>query len=326
MGPLVLGQPRREILRILREQGLEFESDGDDDEDSELFVEAMDSHLVFSSDEPKRLTRMDIDDDRLRFGPMQVHGKRLHEIVDLFQVPSSETLWCNHYEDDVVGETAKRLARTYSDRELIESGTLWITTLGLGLTVYLGEIETVHLCDPEHVPHFGSGQWTQEQRVLSETYQVKDEVPKQRIDPPKRRRLAGVILLVGFVMAMGCLVWQAMALQAQWNNAQETRATVVSVNPPPPAAFPDEYTLSYRDNLDAPHQVVYRSNQILGLPAVGDEVTLRFLVESPDKPLLEHQSRDVGFDFAMPYGIAILATYWILNLVVTVVPAIISRR
>ncbi|MDZ4847946.1 MAG: hypothetical protein SGI77_01505 [Pirellulaceae bacterium] len=320
MGPLVLGLPRSQIYQILEalKYDVDLEADMQEDlgdDDPGLYLDDIETTFSFTRHSPYALSRMDIDDRRLRFGPMQVHGKPVHQIVELLKIPPAETLWCDFYEDEEQAKAGQRTEKPKSDTDLLMFGTLWITSLGLGLSLGRGEIETVHLCDPERSPRIGTGQWTVEQRRLSEAGMANES----KVAPVKPNPLSR-LLLVCMTIAMGALVWRAIDLQSQWNNVPDVAATVISTNPPPPEPFPTEYVLGYVDSSGGEHEIAVRSLDIYGLPAMGAEVNVRFLPDAPDKPLTHSKHRDVGFDLAMPYGIAIFAIYWSLNLVIAFLP------
>ena len=147
MGQLVLGTEFEPLLEVLRENSI----DGDRltlDRSGKIPLPEIGTHLFFSQSRPQTLTRIDVADERLRFGSLSVIGKRAHEIVGLFRVPRKETLWCSLENE---GETSDLIAKgntTGQSRELLAQGTIWITRLGLGLTLRDGLVTTVHLCDP----------------------------------------------------------------------------------------------------------------------------------------------------------------------------------
>lgn len=314
MGPFVLGLTRIQVVQILRELKLDTE-EVQDNRVRGLYVDEIETMLVFSSDSLPLLKRIDVEDERLRFGPLEVLGKPVHEIVQLLKVPPSETLWCDYYEEEEQADGEAKNAKNTSDRDLVRWGTLWITSLGLGLSLHNGVITMVHLCDPEHSPRFGTGQWTKSQRLLSEVGE-RDETAEPLFSPRKLNPLS-VLLNIGLIVAFGLLIWRAIELQKKWSEAPDVVATIIAVKPPPPEPFPDEATLSYSDTSGREHQVVFGRTDYYGIAKIGDEINIRFLPEEPEKPLGPSRFRDVGFDFALPYGIVILAAYSVLQLMIS---------
>jgi len=84
-GPLVLGTEFETLLDVLRENSI----DGARltlDRSGKVPLPEFRTHLFFSQARPQTLTRIDVADERLRFGSLSVIGKRAHEIVGLFKV------------------------------------------------------------------------------------------------------------------------------------------------------------------------------------------------------------------------------------------------
>ena len=189
MGPLVLGTAYESLLEALRTQGI----DTDRlmlDRAGKVVIAEVSTQLVFSSMNPRTLERVDISDQRLRFGSLVVIGKRVHEIIGIFKLSRKATLWCNldPNVDIVAHSTLAHNAQgntTQQSRELLARGTIWIPKLGLGLTLCDGLVATVHLCDPAYSPRVGTGSWTKEQQMLSE---VRELPPASSIPTETRRK------------------------------------------------------------------------------------------------------------------------------------------
>lgn len=315
MGPLVLGTDVESLRSVLRENQIEVDRMALHTA-SKITLPDVGVHVVFSQTNPRTVVRIDISDERLRFGSLAVIGKRAYEIVGLFKVPRKETLWCNI---DNVGDSTTVVVdgnTNANSRELLARGTIWITGMGLGLKLRDGLVETVHLCDPGQSPQSGSGPWTKEQQRLSEVR----ELPAASIVPIQRKRnsvsILNVLIHVVLVVAIGALVTWAIQLQRRWDAATDVRATVVALDPPPPHVLPNDITVSFRDSEGNERRQTLGHMQFMMTPKLGEEVNVRFLPDSPNKVLGPVAFRDVGFETAMPYGIRILATYSIVQLVI----------
>ena len=188
MGPLVLGAAYESLLEALRTQGI----DTDRlmlDRAGKVVLPDVSTQLIFSSMNPRTLERIDVSDQRLRFGSLVVIGKRVHEIIGIFKLSRKATLWCNLDPDaDTLAHSTlacnSQGSTTQQSRELLARGTIWIPKLGLGLTLRDGLVATVHLCDPVHSPRVGTGSWTKEQQMLSEVR----ELPPASLMPTETRR------------------------------------------------------------------------------------------------------------------------------------------
>ena len=316
MGPLVLGLPRNEIIGLLRDKWRgEIDREELDEflelDDNEFYIDAIETNLFFSSDSQQTLKRLDISDDRVVFGSMRIIGKPLHEVVTLLNVPASETLWCDFYEDDEQADAALNKPASKSDRLLLAAGTLWIRSLGLGLTVIRGKIDCIHLCNPEDSPRYGSGTWNDQQQALSEIgFQSKSMLKNAKSSAPTSIMIR--LLFLAMVIAIGSVIWKGLRMQQEWDREPDEQATVVAKDPPPPQPFPEIYTLSYKDKNGLAHQATFRAVDIYGVPEIGAQVPIRFLPDAPDKPLTHVHLDNVGIDYIIPRCIAIAALYVVL--------------
>ena len=313
MGPLVLGTEFEPLIEVLRENRIDVDR-LTLDRSGKVPVPKIGTHLVFSQTSPRTLIRIDVSDERLRFGSLSVIGKRAHEIVGLFKVPRKETLWCKIENEVETSDLVAHGTPTANSRELLARGTIWITGLGLGLTLRDGLVETVHLCDPAQSPRSGSGPWTKEQQRLSEVR----ELPAASTTPTQRNResILNALIHLALFASIGTLIWWAIQLQRRWDAAIEVSALVVALAPPPPNVLPNTVTVSFNDADGTERRQTLGHMQFLMTPKLGDEVNVRFLPDSPDQVLGPVAFRDAGFETALPYGIGILAVYSVLQLAV----------
>lgn len=322
MGPFSFGMTLTQVAQILKDHQLDKDMVVDE-EDSEIYFDDLEMTFAFSQDGSKVLRRIDIDDDRMRFGDMDVHFKPVHEIVALFGVPESETLWCDHYDEAEQREfeLGQEVPERESDDDLLRRGTLWITSLGLGMTLVSGDVYTVHLCDPDHVPRYGTGTWTAAQCESSKKGVEPIKVPSVE----KGSRLTGILTLL-MIAAMAILAWKAIGIQKRWDELPEVKSLVVARNPPPPEPFPREFTVAYTDAAGNERQATFPDRDILGLPNIGEEILIKYMPESPDKPLPYVRYRDIGADFAMPIGFTIFGVYVVLQFLVSIASLLFGRR
>ncbi len=320
MGPFLLGLPRSEVTAIVRLLGFKIDSTLEGN-DAKLYVEEMDSTLVFSAQSPQTLERIDVCDWRIRFGSLDVYDTPIHELVFLLKVSPTETLWCDCEEFDRQREYAEQVQDDETtDQDLIQSGTLWFTTLGLGVSLDRGTVNEVHVCDPELSPRFGTGSWTESQRVLSiEVRRVSQSGSAVRLN--KKNPLV-TLWFVGLLVAFGGVIWRSFELQKRWSNAPNVFATVIAVDPPPPEMFPHDFTLSYLDSSGLNHEVQFNGHDYSGHVKVGDEIAVRFMHEAPDKPIGPNHFSDRGLDYASPRIIAIGVVYAFSHLLLLFAPAI----
>jgi hypothetical protein len=320
MGPLELGAERGEVLRRLAEAGMEQE----DDEDDWLWVEEMDAELNFKTTKPQTLYEIVIEDDRPHFGSQVVIGRRVHEIVELLQIPDSETLW-RLEGNNVRQQAAAREDVPANDKELLSRGTLWIAALGLGLSMVDGEIDTLRLRKPEDAPRRGLGTLSSAQRELSKRNDLDEYLATPVAGERRRGRWYQGWLTVALALALGLLVARAFDYQRRWNEAPVVEGEVIAVNPPPPDPFPSELTVAYRDQAGGEHQTVFRLADVYATRAVGEKVEVRYLPSAPEEPMGPAQYRDAGFVKYLPWGIGLMGVYCVLQVVGSLV-GMVGRR
>ncbi len=330
LGPVSLAMEYDQLRQVLCDHHI----DADNlllDRSGILAVPEMNSQLLFSHTEPRILRQIDVNDDRIRFGGLPVIGKRVHEILGMFKASRKETLWSNDGRSDGDSHASQSGEMATASRDLLASGTLWITSLGLGMTLRDGLIASVHLCDPADSPSVGLGPWTKEQQRLSEVREMPvssgsihgETMVDQTIF---RRYLERSILLMAMFVSSGFVLWWGVSLQRSWDAVPDVPAVVAAVDPPPPAFFPDKITVTFTDSAGAERRQNLDHTQFLTTPKLGDEVNVKFLPDSPEMVLGPVGYRDVGFNTAFPYGMGLLAIGSTLQLVVLSTTAARRRK
>jgi hypothetical protein len=311
IGVIELGATRDEVACRLAEKNIVLEGEAEDDR---LWIEELDAELRFKTTQPPVLWEILVEDDRLRFASLSVIGKRLAEIVDLLGVSDAETLWRLERNDESGAENGALVPEfPTTDNMLLDRGTLWIPTLGLGLGMAGGEITTVRLRKPEESPKRGLGPLTPAQRELSARQDLSGYLLRRGRPISRRASVVPGALGSALAAALALLFWEAIGYQRQWNNAPVVEGRVIAVKPPG-ATFPDEFTIAYRDLTGGEHQVVFKPADVYVLREVGEKVEVRFLPETPDQPLGPARVRDAAFLKYAPWGIGIVAVYLVLQL------------
>lgn len=205
MGPLKLGTEYKAVLQNLQEQRIDVDR-LTLDRSGELSIPELGTRFQFSEATTPTLIRIDVEDNRIRFGPLSVIGKRAHEIIGLFKVPRKETSWSNLESNDASFDASLERNTNTMSRELLARGTIWIPSLGLGLSLRDGLVETVHLCDPAYVPQSAHGPWTKEQQRLSE---VRELPPASIASTTKTSStfLVKILIPLFLILSIGILFW-----------------------------------------------------------------------------------------------------------------------
>ena len=317
LGPLALGLPRAEIFRRATEAGLEVPAN--DEVSTSVYYDDAEIELHFRPEAPHRLWQIVVADERVRFGGQPVVERPLVEIVDLLKIPADETLWRRGDDADRLPEEEPAAAGNLADEERLSSGTLWITTLGLGIEQYYGEIYSIWLRQPADSPRTGFGQWTVAQRKLAADPDLAAKIARARREPPQPTNYWVWIVNVLAVITAGWLVLATLRLQQRWNEAVVVEGVVVAVDPPPPEPFPDRVTVAYVDTKGVRRETLLKRADFYAASGIGDKMEIRYLLEAPDKPLGPARIREIAFDFAVPRVIGLFGMYLVLQLVAGVV-------
>lgn len=308
IGVFRLGLPRNEILEILKERALESEALPGG---KSVYVLDMDIELHFRAEPPFHLNLIEVHDERARFGTLKIMWDFPHNLFA--SIPSEGTLWFDDLAQ--INRTLPKspLPRNSTDEQLLSGGTVWMKDLGVGFKLTHGKITTLYLCDPADLPQIGLGEFTGAQRHLSERMQLASfRTPTART--PLAERAFKVSLLLITLCFIAFFGWRAWEEKKRWDNASEVQAEVVSVWPAPPDPFPSRFQLSYRDQSGKTHEVELEASDFYGTPQVGDELSLRYLPESPQTPLGPTKFRDVAFDQFVPYLLGAIGVYFVLHI------------
>jgi hypothetical protein len=324
MGPLELGTERSIILARLREMKVEVETD--EDEPTWTYLDEIDTQLTFSADPPQRLVQIEVDDDRVRFGTLPVLGEPVHKIVEFLQIPPAETLW-RPGEDPALSMPGQDgpLPEAKSDDELLHSGTLWITTLGLGLSLWRGDVDAVYLRQPQDSPRSGLGQFSSEQVELMQSGGPRLKQATAPEEAPEPSSWFRTFYRWAFFLIFILLGWQAVRYQQRWNAAPTTEGTIVAVKPPPPDVFPVEFTVAYQDQQGKEHQALFSLSDVNESRRVGDKVDVRYLADDPDVAMGLASSRDAVIITFIPWVVGLVIAFVALQFVPWIAEYVISK-
>ena len=320
LGDIELGALRGDLLEQLRDAGIEWEADADDPH--HVDVAEMELQLTFHDGDPPRLIQIAVQDERVQFGSQPVIGCRLHKLTTLLDVRQDETVWrIDDDPDDSLASDAPSPRAPAADLDLLESGTLWIRPLGLGLDLWRGEIREVYLRQPEHVPTTGQGRLTTKQLDWSRREDLAGAFGNAHSPEARTRRRFRFIAGATLFALTGAIVWQAATHQRRWHAAPTVEAEVIAAGPGGPETIPTDFVVSYRDHNGVEHQASVGLADVYVPRAVGEKVELRYLPEEPGRPLGPSRAKDEAFSRFFPWVIAGLVGY----LVVLICEAVVWR-
>ncbi|MFO0924186.1 MAG: DUF3592 domain-containing protein [Pirellulales bacterium] len=310
LGPFQLNSSREDVLQQLKAKDLDFEED--DEDPTIIHVFDLEVILYFAETPSQPLVLIVAEDERVRFGTLKVLGDFPHNILGMMQIPETETVWCDDLNVITKGLPITEPGKRASDQELLDKGTLWISTIGIGLGLYKGAIVSLHLCDPSLSPPPGNGGFSSDQRHLSERMQLasfKKEVSKRH--PMQTLVSLGLLLIaIGIGAYFGKQAWDSQQL---WDNAPEVEGEVIAVWPPPPEPFPSKLTVQYADSKGELHQVEWGNQDVYVTSKVGEKVTVKYLKDSPEIALGPAKLQDVGFNQFTPYLLGTFVIFFTLH-------------
>lgn len=325
-GPVVLGQPRPQVVEELTKAGMDVE---DEQGEETIYLFDPEFELTFAAEEPANLLQIVIEDADLQVGGLPLLKTTLDQALLAVQINAfEEAFW--RMEDEPsdslpanIDPTAEK-SPAPSPQQLIAEGTLWIPSLGLGLVMWKGIVSKVALRQPQDSPPAGVAPLTEQQLELA----MQQELPKppQPDAPPSLlSRLVRIFTTLIF-LALGCFLGvSAIRHQKLWNEAPHAKGTLVAIEPNDPVKKADVYVIDYEDLEGKKHQARFTLADMYVPQAIGDTVDVVFLPSAPDQPLGPAKVKDITFTTFVPWGIGLMAVYVVTNAVLTILLKLIGR-
>jgi hypothetical protein len=297
-GGIRLGSSECEVRQSLIDNELKF------DESFDAFgweLEEPWCTLSFANDPIKRLVQISTSSDSVRVFGEPLVGMMLDEaLLALGITRFDDTVWSvGEVESDFAGgkpfvDVDHRTKRSPSD--LLSAGTLWIKSLGLGLTLYAAEIASVSLREENYLPQNGYGPLDEQTldaasdprtRVALLEANARTAAHKSQAKLPLRALLGMVTLITGAVL---CWIIYTMASDYRsWLDATPVSGKVIALEPDGP--IPDALVVEYRI---PPEQLVQAKipSQYTTAREIGEDVELVFRESNPMVAMTRLQSRD----------------------------------
>jgi hypothetical protein len=176
-GPVLLGEKLPSIKKILSEAKVQFEAE----DDSQLYLFGHTCCLFFEEDGEQRLVQIAIGDESQRLNGEQIIGIPLDEALSVTQLKNyDETSWSTTdlYFDifsDTGSSSKKTRPQIVAATDLLDDCTLWLTELGVGMSLDEGKVETLALRRKDLIPKPTVGPLTVAQlEILSDPEFGKD--------------------------------------------------------------------------------------------------------------------------------------------------------
>ncbi len=300
------GVNRQEVRKLLKQERGSVQASKWDP-----FVDCLDTppaELTYRSASGKPLVQVLFNDDTVQYDGKKLVGLPIDQALLVLGVQSfNDTMWMiSHPQDEFEnGEQIEEGASQVEPRKLLQDGTLWIRSLGLGLTLDNLLVDEVTLRDPTYIPAIGCGPLTEDVLALA-----IDPAFQQELEESERKRSQTgwatvvnvpwiirfpIILVAVLVVLIPVLIM--IRRYIDWSKATEVQGQVVAVEA---GMFPTYVTVEYplpggklvRHDLSANH-----------VPArdLGTVVTLIYLPSDPEHPKTLSQRYDAVMDKALVY-------------------------
>lgn len=261
-----------------------------------------------ASGEPERVVQFLVDRGTAKVNGHEIVGLKLDEALLELNVRSfGDTLWSSvdidaEYDQGRLIDEAKRPQHAEAI-DLLEGGTLWIKSLGIGLVLDCGDVDSVVLRATTDVPQVGCGPLDKETigRVGDEKLGEKIATRQRAVAAAKPSWRAGIPIWLKTVLTLSAAavivvpIYWYVEEQIAWQKAEKLIGVVVETRPEGP--FPDFIVVEYKQP-DAPEGRVELKFSYTSARAVGDEVELFYLKRNPSKVMTRSQAVNEGANFS----------------------------
>ncbi len=313
-GPVLLGEKLPDLKKILTEAKVSFEAE----DDSQLYLFGDTSCLFFEEGGEQRLVQIAIGDESQTLNGEQIIDIPLDEALSVTHLKNyDETSWSTSdlYFDlfsTKDSPTTKKKPRAIADNVLLDNCTLWLTELGIGMSLDEGKVETLALRRKDLIPKPTVGPLTSAQlKILSDPKFEKRLASERKFtassstqNPTDWIGTISTILLPFAIAFLGYLGWNVYSHWQAWNHAIPTTGIVTQILPEE-GPFKDFVVAEY----DVPG-LGKKTTSILWTQApaseVGKEIKLAYLPNDPDKAKTIYQAKSEALLGGIPSNLFIV--------------------
>jgi hypothetical protein len=316
-----LGDTQSQVQAALQEAQLTYDNQYDpfcwDVDDATLT-------LTFEGTEPPRLAQIACGADNVEVYGVQLIGLPLHEALIALGVTSfDDTLW-SIVDFDLefsqgVAVLAEERSTQATELELLEAGTLWIKSLGLGLSLFQNSVDTVVLHAASAVPTVGCGPMTPELIQLSSDPLLSAKFEANRATSPAPTAVGlpnlvaslppafrGMLLVLG-VLLMIAPPYVVYREYQRWSTGVEVQGEVIALLP---EISPDVLRVRYPLPDGTVGEVEVSVNYVTARE-LGEQVALVYPEDNPRYALPRLQAREAflsrypALTLLAPFGVGL---------------------
>lgn len=211
--------------------------------------------LSFANDPAKRLVQISSMCETAEVYGRSLVGMKLHEALRALNISRfDDTVWSvGEVEVDFAGgkpfvDSDQRAKRP--GESVLHCGTLWIKSLGLGLSLYAAEIEALAIRELKYVPRIGYGPLDEQTFDAARDPQTPAALIESSRPATWRKLLAQIpfraLLGLATLVTAAVLAWVIYTMVTDfqsWLEATPVTGRVVALKPEGP--FPDEIVVEY---------------------------------------------------------------------------------
>jgi hypothetical protein len=348
------GMTRAEVQEKLRQAGAEPKAYDDENQTAE--VDDLYLEFWFEPGESGRLRQLAMDSDILWNGH-KLMGLRLDDALRAFEPFDRPPMWDvrDATDDPFPGPGVTPTTGPVTDESLLEEGTVWLPTRGLGLSLWRGEVMEIVWRVPRDLPSQFAGPVTEAQRQLSKRPDLDDYLRSKKpgtagstTTPKSLGAIVSsilhtilVLVCLGMLAYIGRLGFTEML---RWNTAATLEGHFVSKENVPRKKYldlapevirskmPDDpqrtremYLVEYLDPTGRPQKATLDAGEFYIPPREpGEKVQIAYLAEDPPRVMGLSRVRDAAFGEYMPWAIAVGIFYVVAQAILRYLPGLLK--
>ncbi len=312
------GMSRAEVTRILEAEGAE--ASYDEDRPDRMMADGAEwcLELRLSESGEQRVRQLTLDDWNFVWRGQDISNRPLHEVLAVLGDTARDAMW--RPEDAAVSafEDLQPLgAESVEDESLLDTGTLWLRQLGIGLVLCSGKVNEVVWRPLEDVPTQFAGPVTDAQKQLSANPDVEAKIREKWVKrapvtstPPNPLQRIVTLLHVAAFITLGYLAFR----HAQhWHQAPTVTGKLASIDKATKKPWIDFYVIEYQDAAGQTRSARLRSGEFYVPPQkIGEETQIFYLDGNPPRAKGPAHARDAAFIDFVPWFIIAGASYLVL--------------
>lgn len=312
------GLSRAEATRILETTGAE--AAYDDEKPDRMMADGTDwcLELRLAETGEQRIRQLTLDDWNFVWRGQDISNRPLHEVLAVLGDAGRDALWRPEDAGAAPFEDLQPLGpEPIEDESLLDTGTLWLRPLGIGLVMCSGKVNEVVWRPPQDVPTHFAGPVTEAQKQLSADPDVEAKIrakwmkssPVTSTPPNPLQRIVTLLHVVAFI-TLGFLAFR----DAQyWHQAPTITGQLASIEKATKKPWIDFYVIEYQDAAGQTRTARLRSGEFYVPPQkIGEETQVFYLDGRPPRVKGPAHARDAAFIDFVPWFILAGASYLVL--------------